>query len=315
MGELLRIVVLGAKGFVGSYLAADLASCGQVQGLTRAEADLGDPGALRRALRPGDVVVNAAGYARATDTSKRGRQRFQSDNVDGVGNLARVALEVGVSHLIHLSSVAAMGRWEGSGIREEQYLPTDLPYAASKRVGEQVLEGYKDRLSITILRPTSVFGPGRGLAAVLCRVVARGVVPLPGAGQAEIPFTYIGNVSHAVKLCIANPACYGRTFIVGDTRSYSLREVVRAIGYAFGKPPRIIPIPLAVATVGTVSLEALSKVLGREPLMDRARLYSLTHSVSYSVKALQEATGYTPPFSLEAAAQRLVEWYRLGEGR
>lgn len=267
------------------------------------------PETLRGVIRAGDVVVNAAGYANATDTTPEGRVLLQSANVDGVRNLAEAAVEAGAAQLVHISSVAAMGRLTGEGITEDQSGPIRSPYAQSKLDGERILSAFEDRLPITILRPTSVFGEGRGLAVMLCRLVSRGLVPLPMGGRALIPFTYIGNVARAVALAAGSQSCFGRTFIVGDRRSYSLRDIAMELGRAMGADVRIVPVPKAVALAGVLAVEAMAAARGRAPVLDRFRLDTLTGSVSYSISAFEEATGFEQPYTFEQAIDRIGKWY------
>lgn len=304
-----RIVLIGSSGFVGSSLLKCLSASDNVVAPGEHEADLTDPVSLRGCIREGDVVVNAAGYANATDTTARGRALFQAVNVDGVRNLAAACGEARVRQLVHISSVAAMGQLSGEALTEEARGPLATPYAASKLEGERILAESRDRFPITILRPTSVFGEGRGLARTLCSAVARGVVPLPGGGRALIPFTYIENIAHAVKLTIGKDACYGRTFIAGDLQSYSLRDIVTELGDAIGIKPRIVAVPYGAAWLGVASLELMARMRGSSSVLDRSRLRTLSTSVSYSIAALQAATGYEPPFGLHQAAERIGNWY------
>lgn len=306
----MRVVVIGAGGFVGSQLVNQFKRLYHLAPMTRPQVDLLDPKSLRSSLCSGDVVINAAGYANATDATDEGKRRFQAANVVGVRNLAQVASEVGVAHLVHISSVAAMGRWHQEGVTEEMQKPVASPYSASKLEGERVLAEFTGDLPITILRPTSVFGEGRGLARTLCSVISRRIVPLPAGGGAKIPFTYMGNVAHAVELCLANPQCFGKTFIISDEQSYHLREVVLALAKELGVEAKIIPVPTWSAKVGVHLLERLATMRGSPPLLDRGRLDTMTNSVSYSIASFQRATGYQPPYSLQMAAKRIAAWYK-----
>ena len=314
-----RIVLFGRLGFVGSNLLKYLDDP-DIVAPSEFDADLTATESLRPVIQPGDVVINAAGYANATDRTARGRALFQAVNVGGLANLAQVCAEAGAAQLVHISSVAAMGRWhalrpfdklraQDDGITEDTMRPVTSPYAASKLEGERLLAGFSDRLGITVLRPTSVFGEGRGLAKTLCSFVRRGVVPLPGGGTASIPFTYVGNVAHAVRLTLGNQRCFGRTFIVGDEESYPLREIVLALSKGMGKRVRIVWAPRALWYAAAIGFEAWARLRGSPPLLDRGRLDTMTDCVSYSIAAFREATGYAPPFSLDEAAGRIAAWY------
>jgi nucleoside-diphosphate-sugar epimerase len=137
---------------------------------------------------------------------------------------------------------------------------------------------------------------------------------LPGGGKSRIPFTYIGNIAHAVKLTLGNSSCFGRTFIVGDEDSYSLREVVLALAQGMGVKVKILTVPGPVAYAAARMSELAANLRGSTPLLDRGRLQTMTNSVSYSIAAFQTATGYQPPYSLRQAAQRIAAWYREHNG-
>lgn len=309
-----RVVLFGSSGFVGSHIAAAVHDFDLVMP-EWPNVDMTKPESLRGIILPGDVVVNAAGYANATDTTPQGRALFQAANVDGLRNLADAAVSAGAAQFVHISSVAAMGRLEGDGITEDMSGPIRSPYAQSKLEGEQLLSVYTDSLPLTILRPTSVFGEGRGLAMTLCKLVSRGLVPLPLGGRALIPFTYIGNISHAVELVLGNDRCFGRTFIIGDRSSYRLRDIVTEIGRAMGLSVRILPVPKTAALAGTLLLEGLAGASGKPPLLDRFRLDTLTRSVSYSIRAFEETAGYSQPYDLESAIDRIAKWYLAERSR
>jgi nucleoside-diphosphate-sugar epimerase len=304
-----RIVLFGECGFVGSNLLKHWGR-NDVVAPSIEEADLTRPDTLRQVLRQGDIVVNAAGYAEATDTTPRGLALFRAVNVDGVRNLAEASRDAGIAQLVHISSVAAMGRWHSDNVTEDMMKPVRSPYAQSKLDGELLLEEFRGAFPVTIVRPTSVFGEGRGLAATLCGLVARGTIPLPAGGRARIPFTYVGNIAHAIELTLGNPDCFGRTFIAGDAESYALRDVVLELARAMGVRARIVPVPAWAAMFGAWCLERIAKRRGSRPLIDRGRVDTMINSVSYSITALRSATGYEPPYSLRDAADRIASWYK-----
>lgn len=307
-----RVVVFGGGGFIGSHVLARL-SDREVVAPPHGAVDLLAPKAVERTLLPGDVVINAAGYAQATDRTPQGLAKLRSANVEAVASLATVAAQVGVEQLIHISSVAAMGRLNGLGHHEDASGPITSPYAASKRESESLLAEFRSALPITILRPTSVFGEGRGLAANLCRMARLPLLPLPGGGKAMIPFTYVRNVTDAVALCVGNQAVVGDTFIVGDAQSYALRDIVTGLAQRLGSRPRVVPVPPAAAGA-IMRMQRYVPSRRVRQLVDRVRLETLTTSVSYSIEKFQLATGYVPRYSLAEALARLADWHITATG-
>ena len=219
--------------------------------------------------------------------------------------------ETGAAQLIHLSSVAAMGQRAGTALTETDMRPPRSPYGQSKLDAETALAARSGQLPITILRPTSVFGEGRGLAAFLCRIADLPLVPLPAGGRALVPFTYIGNIVEAVRLSIGSDACLGRTFIVGDDRSYRLGDVLRALAVALGHDhPRTVSVPTVLLTTAGVVEGGVRRVIGGSPLLDPIRVETLTSSVSYSTAAFRDATGFEPPHDLDDGVARIAAWHR-----
>ena len=305
-----RLVLFGGHGFVGSAIRTGLPSEDLVAP-TRNDVELADRSSVRAFLEPGDVVVNAAGYAAATDRTPNGLARFRRDNVEAVRCLADAAIECGVARLIHLSSVAAMGQRSGADLVEADMATPRSPYGQSKLDGELLLEARGDQLPITILRPTSIFGPGRGLAALLCRIAALPVVPLPAGGRAMIPFSHIDNLVGAVVATIGTPATAGRTFIVGDPSSYRLRDVLVGLGQRLGQPaPRTVSLPVSLLRAVGALEQRVADLRGDGPLLDQVRMETLTVSISYSPAAFQAVTGFQPPVDLATALDDLTAWHR-----
>lgn len=305
-----RVVLFGSAGFIGAHVGEALERRGQaVVRIPHSAVDLCDADAVADALGPGDIVINAAGYANATDRSAEGMGRFERSNVTAVRNLAETSVSVGIAQLIHVSSVAAMGRVFGEHVKEGARGPVTSSYASSKRKGEEILAEYTSRMPITVLRPTSVFGEGRGLASVLCRASTLPLVPLPAGGRALIPFTYVGNVAHGIALSVGNTACFGGTFTIGDAQSYPLREIVMELAMAMGRRPHVLDVPRWLAMFGVASAQRIAAVLGRPPLLDSTRLETMVTSVSYSIDHFVGATGFQPPVPLHDAAAGIAHWY------
>ena len=260
-------------------------------------------------LLPGDLVINAAGYAESAARTPDDVARLESENVTSVANLVEAAATVGIGRLIHISSVAAMGRLTGAGLDEESAGPISRPMRSSKQRAEVLIEPLRARVPVTVLRPTSVFGEGRGLTKALCRVCLMPVVPLPGGGRALVPLTYVGNVVEAVAIAADSADPLNDTYIVGDDGSYPLKQIVATLGHHLGSNPRVTPVPSWAVS----ALVAASRAVGaRRVALDDGRLATLTTSVSYSIRRFREATGYRPIHTIDDGLRTVARWYASG---
>lgn len=177
-----RVLVTGSTGFLGAYIVKALVEKGHyVRAIRRpsasiphfiapeiwskvewVEGDILDLDSLETAMESMDAIVHAAALVsfRSSD-----RQALLQVNQDGTANIVNMALEKGVSRLIYISSVAALGRTADGQTVNEQKKWTDTKvntqYAISKHKAEmEVWRGAAEGLSTVILNPSTILGFG-----------------------------------------------------------------------------------------------------------------------------------------------------------
>jgi UDP-glucose 4-epimerase len=163
----MRILVTGHRGNVGAPVAAWLRELGhEVTGFDLADGqDLLDLAAVREATAGCDAVVHLGAIAH--DNAGR-PERIMAVNVLGTWHVLLAAGDAGASRVISFSSAQVFGTAEGE--RLPDYLPVDdehprramRPYGLSKRLGEEVCDGWAARTGIPVvsLRPVHVWDPG-----------------------------------------------------------------------------------------------------------------------------------------------------------
>jgi UDP-glucose 4-epimerase len=164
----MRILVTGHLGHVGAPVAALLDRQGyEVAGFDRADgADILDLAAVRQAAKDCAAIVHLA--ALASDDAGSPEQ-IMAVNVLGTWHVLLAAEAAGASRVICFSSVQAFGIAEGE--RLPDYFPVDdahprramRPYGLSKRLGEDLCEGFTMRTAIPTVafRPVAVWDEGR----------------------------------------------------------------------------------------------------------------------------------------------------------
>ena len=160
----MRVLVTGHRGRVGVPVAGYLRQRGhEVAGFDRADgADVLDLASVRRAAEGCAAVVHLA--ALAHDTAGRPEQ-IMAVNVLGTWHVLLAAEAAGVTRVIWFSSAQVFGIAEGE--RLPDYFPVDddhprrakRPYGLSKRLGEEMCEGFTERTGIATvcLRPVAVW--------------------------------------------------------------------------------------------------------------------------------------------------------------
>ena len=235
-----RILVLGAAGFFGDWIARDLEAAGhRVDRSTRESGgDLLDAAGLRRLVADvgPEAVVNAAGMTSPAQAMKDPAGCF-AVNAGGVVNLLEaLRMEAPEARLVALSSAAVYGGEPPFG--EGAPTDADTPYAASKLAMEVVCRQYLrgDGRPVAVLRSFNLTGPGEPATQATSEFCQAALDA--GAGErAEVKvgepstardFTDVRDAARAVRLVIETGATGTLNLCSGNATS--LTELARIIG-------------------------------------------------------------------------------------
>jgi UDP-glucose 4-epimerase len=248
--HLVRVVVTGGAGFIGSHIvdallergdevvALDNLSTGR-QGNVDARADLvvgdvraeDDVRAAFEAARP-DVCFHLA--AQADVRVSVDRPAYDSEvNVVGTIQVLEAARRHSTQVVFASSGGAIYGEHEGPAPEGAPRRPLS-PYGASKLAGEEYLSTY-NRLYASnhvSLRLANVYGPRQdpngeaGVVAIFLGRLARGERPhVFGDGQQTRDYVFVGDVARAALAAAGRPA---DAFNVGTGRETSVLALLEA---------------------------------------------------------------------------------------
>lgn len=227
-------------------------------------------------------------------------EEYRRVNTTATLRLAEAAARVGVARFVLLSTIKVNGeRTDGRAFRANDVpVPVD-PYAVSKWEAEQALTRLAARtgLQVVVLRPPLVYGPGvKGNFLRLLRLVRAGV-PLPLASVANArSMIYVGNLASAIERALRAPDAHG-PFLVSDGEDISTPELLRRLGAAMGRPPRLVPFPPSL-------LRALGRALGKGDDVGRM-LESLRVDCTETLQRLQ----WSIPFTVEHGLKQTADWF------
>jgi UDP-glucose 4-epimerase len=229
-----KLLVIGASGFLGSRVTRhmherghDIVAVIRPGGRERAartelaaiEADAG--GAEVRNLIPGCEAVLHFGGVPDPDSARRDPARAVRENVGTTLNLLEGCAEHDAG-LVYPSSV-----------RSAVEPPPDA-YAVSKRLGETACRIHSGRA--TVLRLTSVFGPGQlvpegatgAIAAFAWRALAGEPIVIPGDPRRTRDFVYVDDFAGAVEQMLDDQR-WNETLTVASGRPTPLIEAAELV--------------------------------------------------------------------------------------
>jgi nucleoside-diphosphate-sugar epimerase len=323
----MKTLVTGGTGFTGSHLVRRLLDQGHdvtILDLQRGPCsdELENKGArlilgsvtdaelVDQAVADSEIVYHLAAAFRQISASK---DFYWHVNVDGTRNVLNAAKSHGVRRVVHCSTAGVHGQIKNHPWDEDSPIaPKDL-YQQTKWAGEQVCHEFMKRgQEITIIRPTSEYGPGdvHGMRFVY-RLVKTGRFLMFGDGKATTHPVYIDNLIDAFDLATSAPAAAGRTYLIGDAAPISLNELVAAAARSIDVDVNIIHLPLYPPLwLFAACVEFAYKPFRVSPPLFRARVHWFRNTRAYSIKRARMEIGYEPRVSLNEGMRRTADWYR-----
>lgn len=322
-----KVLVTGAAGFIGSHLVdALIARNITVRCLVRKNDDLQflpkdrvqivfgdvtDKNSLKGIVDGVDVIYHLAAR---TDFEGNNWTEYYQPNVLGTQNLIDLAIKKRAKRFVFFSTMRVVGLRDSKEPIDESAPCNPLNFydRSKSEAEERLLTAYqKFDLPVTILRPSSVYGPrGRGTYLSFFKTIAKGRFFLVGSGENQISFVFVKNLVDAAILAAYKKEAVGQTYFISDARPYTMVELSRTIGLNFGRkiPPWYLPIPLGY--IAGYSFLLLGKVFGFVPPLTPERVKNLTISYVFDISKARRELGYQPKVNLETGIKETVLWYK-----
>ena len=291
-----RALVLGGAGFIGVAACKELMRRG-VETIAAGRKD-----------RPYGTFTSYVAFDRADEAQLvRALKQVEPDVLLDLAayepaDVLSVARNFKGERYVFASSGVVYPDLNGRPAREEDFVPLNgdpreaLDYANGKRWCETMLARAKD-LPWTVIRPPAVFGPGDPtlrIAAYLQRVDDGGPLLVPVESyERQAGLAWVKDIGYACAL-----ACDLRKDLTGKAynaafEGVSLRDLIKGIAAAMGKPARLRPMPFAELPEGA-SPYGPAPARSAGFVLDRARL----------------ELGFEPS-ALEDALAETLAWYRV----
>jgi nucleoside-diphosphate-sugar epimerase len=320
---MLRVLVTGANGFVGSHIAeALLEAKHQVTCIVRKTSNLSwinplplfykygnleDERFLQICIKDADVVVHCAGAVRAMN-----KESYFASNVANTKNLCSAVLKSGknIKKFIFISSQAAMGP---SLLKEPRKLSDkEAPvsdYGLSKLEAEnEVKRAFSDTIPYTILRPASVYGPRDKDIFIFFNLVNKRLRPVT-AEKRVIQLVYVKDVAKAVAASLQKNASDGKTYYLAEKTPYTWADVGKIIASAARRKTVPVPLPDFIFKFAGMAAQSFSHLTKQPVVLNRQKINEmLQERWTADVSAAENDLGIEFT-KLEIGAKITYNWY------
>lgn len=301
----MKVVVVGASGFIGARLCTALLERGHdVLGVARTAAPR--PPHPRRlwlrcdvtrmgvadwldALGGAAVVVNCVGILRQTR-----RRRFGALHIDAARVLGAACLRARVRRVVQISALGADAAAETA-------------YHRSKHAADQALLALP--LDAVVVQPSLVFGAGGASATLFLRLAALPWLPLPAGGTQRLQPVHVDDVVDALVALVADPddgRGGQRIAFVGPT-PLTWAQYLQALRAALGLPPaRGLTIPAWLMTAAARAGDSLGGTL-----FDSAAWRMLERGNTASADAMTALLQRAPRAAAQFVPHDAAPWWRV----
>jgi nucleoside-diphosphate-sugar epimerase len=319
------VLVTGGTGFVGSHLVERLLRNGYtVTCLVRdlrhlrwlegkevqlLQGDCTEPESLAAAVRDVSIIFHCAGLTKA----QQARDYYIVNHL-GTKNLLEAVARYnnGIEKFILVSSQAAAGPSRDGRPIDDTSTPHPVSdYGRSKLLAEDEVRGYKDRLPVIILRPTTVYGPRDTDVFELFRWASRGLTLEMTGGDRYLNICYVEDLAAALLLSAERRTESGSIYFVAENRSYSWSEFRELLLSTGGVKARRIKLPYGAAyLLGLVSeISSLftkkAALANRQKVREAAQRYWLCN-----VEKIENELCFRAEYPLQKGLELTWKWYR-----
>jgi dihydroflavonol-4-reductase len=324
-GNVMATLVTGGTGFIGSHLIERLARSGteviclakdamnmavlEPLGCRIELVDLNDLRSLDGILDRVDTIYHLAGVTRC-----RTSEEYYEGNTNATRNFVELCLRASssVRRFVYVSSLAAAGpSFPGHPLTEDAPYHPVSHYGRSKMLAEREVLKAADRMAVTIVRPSSVYGPRERDMYDYIKLIYRGLEPLIGFKDKLMSLIHVRDLVNGILLAGTAPGAAGKTYFLGSELFYSIREIGETIASVVHTHPVCVRLPHSVVyAVGAVAV-AVGKCTGQQVFftMEKAR-ESVQPAWICSVARAKHDLEYHQTVSLRQGMAETYRWYK-----
>jgi UDP-glucose 4-epimerase len=306
-----KFLVTGGAGFIGSNICKKLISegcfvrvidnfltgkrenlAGFLERIEFIEADMGDEGIARAAMKDIDVILHQ-GALPSVPLSVDNPAATHRHCVEATFTLLLAARDAGIKRFVYAASSSAYG--DSPALPKIETMPDRplSPYAVAKLVGEYYCTVFCKvyGLETISLRYFNVFGPNQdptsqyaaAIPAFVTAILKDEPPTVYGDGEQSRDFTYVDNVVEANMLAARTKETHGEVVNIACGQRVTVNETIDIINEVVGKNVK--------------------------PTYTDPRAGDVKHSLA-DISLAEKTIGYKPVVSFKKGLELAIDWYR-----
>jgi dihydroflavonol-4-reductase len=316
-----KVLVTGGTGFLGSYLLRYLIERGEkVRAIRRSsssmdlvktietqvewvEGDILDVVSLEEAMEGIERIYHCAAVVSFDPDAVKIMKKV---NAEGTANIVNMALRTGVKRLLHVSSIAAIGRNKHSEIVTEETKwersPLNSNYAISKMMAEQeAWRGSAEGLEVVVVNPSVIMGSGRWEDGTngFFNQIWKGLKFYP---TGTTGFVDVRDVTRAMILLMNSEIVDERYILNGENVDYP--TFLNWIAESLNKLKPTIKVTIFLRELAWRVAWLIAKITGKKAFLTKETAHSSSNTFFYQNDKFKETF---PDFSFTPIRQTISE--------
>lgn len=320
------ILVTGGTGFIGKKLVKKLIDRGyRVRVMTHrnlkkkeidsyngniqfVQGDISDLNDVENACSGVEIVYHLA-------AATKGNWLYHLDTtVTGTKNIIDCMERAKVKHLVYISTIGVLNasRYPLKGIINEDFSYEENPekrgyYSNTKLMAEKIVKSYMDNsdtITITIIRPGIVYGPGKNLLLDIGKQI-RNLLVVFGSGKRILPLVCVENLVDA--LVLAGELRIKGIFNVIDDDKITVKEVIDAYKELTGEKFYTVYLPATLLTVSFSVLERMLSIVFKKSPSIAYKVKASTRSVIHSTDRIKNRLGWRSKISFIEGLNSMID--------
>jgi len=250
--------------------------------ITIIKGDLFDYFLLEKELANFDTVIHCA--AEVSFNPKKKDLMFEV-NVLGTQNIVNACLKNNIKQLIHISSIAALGRSGTQKLIDEETKWVDSEYNTNYAISKykadlEVWRGAEEGLNVTVLHPSVILGEhnkDRSSSKLFSYVLNENILYTEG----NLNYVDVKDIVQIILLSINNQAAYNQNFIL-NAGTVTFKDFFELVAQRFNKKAPYIKVSSFIAEIAWRIELIKSFFTQKEPLVTKETARTSRSSYIYS---------------------------------